>query len=335
MVNIKYLGKFILAIIIAIFLLSVFTIFYRHTSLHVENITGATDYKAESNFISRNLQEGFAYVKMDSDGFNNAKKISTPVNILIMGSSHMEAIQVDQNLNTASILNNLIKNKKIYNIGVSGHTIYNCINNLKCAKEYYNPKDYIIIETDRIELSIDDMEKVIHNKFSDFELDGGVKYFLKKYVPFTKLFYIQMQQWRQSNEVPYIVRNTKYNYSNEKYLTTIDQFMSMAKDCLEFSNTNLIIVYHPETKITRNGKYYDSTNKQALETFEKSCKNNDIIFVNMSKEFEILYKKDNILAHGFSNTAVGKGHLNRYGHQLIAEKLSKIIEGKDKNYVIE
>ncbi len=53
---------------------------------------------------------------------------------------------------------------------------------------------------------------------------------------------------------------------------------------------------------------------------------NDIIFVDTISAFESLYKEKHILAHGFTNTAVGSGHLNEYGHKLVAEVVAKMIK---------
>ena len=39
-----------------------------------------------------------------------------------------------------------------------------------------------------------------------------------------------------------------------------------------------------------------------------------------------LYKTRHILPYGFLNTKVGYGHLNRYGHEVIAKRLAKEIK---------
>ena len=47
----------------------------------------------------------------------------------------------------------------------------------------------------------------------------------------------------------------------------------------------------------------------------------------MTDSFRDLYATEHHLAHGFINTAVGSGHLNKYGHRVIAEKLAEVIQG--------
>ena len=63
-----------------------------------------------------------------------------------------------------------------------------------------------------------------------------------------------------------------------------------------------------------------------LELFSQLCEQNGIIFVDTVSDFESLYAEKNILAHGFANTAVGTGHLNEYGHRLVAEAIANAIK---------
>ena len=46
----------------------------------------------------------------------------------------------------------------------------------------------------------------------------------------------------------------------------------------------------------------------------------------MTEAFDILYEKEHILAHGFSNSEIGEGHLNRYGHAVIVEIIANKIQ---------
>ena len=46
---------------------------------------------------------------------------------------------------------------------------------------------------------------------------------------------------------------------------------------------------------------------------------NNIIFADMTDSVEEAYVKEHIVASGFDNTTVGYGHLNAYGHELLAQ----------------
>ena len=92
----------------------------------------------------------------------------------------------------------------------------------------------------------------------------------------------------------------------------------------------MIIFYHSKTQIDRDGNYLDPTDPDARAAFVAACKANNITFLDMTEPFERLYNEQHILAHGFANTAVGYGHLNKYGHAIIAEELAKEIQGVEE-----
>ena len=50
------------------------------------------------------------------------------------------------------------------------------------------------------------------------------------------------------------------------------------------------------------------------------------IFIDTDNDFIELYKTKHILPYGFINTKVGSGHLNKYGHEVIAKRLAKEIK---------
>ena len=313
-------GKLIAALFVSVFILNVITLAYRNTSLHLSNDTGATDYKALPNFITGNLQEGFAFVKMDEDGFKN-QSVMDNIDILLMGSSHMEALQVFQSENVCSLLNE-ISDDKVYNIGVSGHTLYRCVDNYENAVNHYCPHKYVIIETDRINLDTDEMRSVINQETVTPDTNSGIEYYLIKYVPVTKLIHIQMTEWRKDKS-SIQVQETQ-SVSSSEYIQLLDSFLGVLSKRID-CDAKPIIVYHPESVIGEDGEleYSDRNN---LEIFQKACERKGILFVDMSDDFNQLYHEKHVLAHGFINTAVGTGHLNKYGHQVIAQRIAKVIK---------
>jgi hypothetical protein len=47
--------------------------------------------------------------------------------------------------------------------------------------------------------------------------------------------------------------------------------------------------------------------------------------MDMTGAFTEEYKRSHVLPHGFANTAVGAGHLNKNGHRIIAAELFRQI----------
>lgn len=313
--------------IVAVILLSIFCIGYLNTGVHIKNQSGATDYKWKEKQLKSTMVEGFAWIKMDEHGFNNNFFIKGNVDILLMGSSHMEAYNVASNKNTGYLLNEILPEYYTYNIGTSGHNIYNCANNIRAAVEEYSPTEYVVIETDRIDLDVEAMQSVVSGNYPHIKsYDSGLLFLIQQYFPLAKNVYKQLADWWSADNS--ILNNQEVdlaiNIDEEEYETSLDRFLSFIRagggDC------KVIIVYQSPTVLNPDGTLKKPCDDDKLDIFSQLCEKNDIIFVDTASDFELLYTKEHILAHGFTNTAVGVGHLNEYGHRTVAEKIAKAIK---------
>lgn len=323
-----WLVKAITAGIISLILLSLFTILYNNTGVHIENPSGATDYFWKPNQLKTTMSEGFSRLRMDENGFNNAASEDEDIDILLMGSSHMEAVQVSKYENTGYLLNKALEDKRVYNIGMSGHTIYHCANNIENAIKEYNPKDFVIIETATVKLDMQSMEKVLDGTYPHIDsYDKGLLYLIQKSIPAVKTLYKQIDQWRtaENTESAAHKNGTKFSSGNSD-IEILEKFLAKIVSPVYSRGTKLIIFYQPDTRIDSLGNLITETDPIALAAFEKACEKNGIIFVDMTDSFQNLYRREYTLAHGFSNTAVGEGHLNAGGHRAIAEKLTAVIQ---------
>ncbi len=322
----QYLTKCFVAGIISILILSFFTLFYNFSGVHIDNKNGVTDYTWEPNQFRSNMTEGYSWMKWDKNGYNNSYPNidNRPVEILLMGSSHMEAVNVKSNENVAYLLNEKYNKYYTYNIGISGHTIYNCINNIKYASDYYKDSKYIIIETDTIELSIETMNQVINNKYEKIpSYDSGILYYIQKNVPAAKVIYKKLDEWKSVDDKNI---EKKENVNITEYNNVLDSFIKKASETIYETDKKIIIFYNPSIKLDKKGNFENITNQKYLEQFKYACQNNNIIFIDMTESFERLYLEENVLPRGFSNIATGVGHLNKYGHNEIAKKLIETIE---------
>ncbi|MCI9098502.1 MAG: hypothetical protein HFH58_01255 [Lachnospiraceae bacterium] len=319
--SLLWIGKVGVASLLAIVILSLFSYGYSYSGVHIASETGVTDYKWEANQRKAAMTEGFAWIRMDRNGYNNTYTEVDKVNVLLMGSSHMEAVNVASDKNTGYLLNKLLPGYT-YNIGISGHTIYNCINNLQNAVTEYSP-NWIVIETDRVKLECDKMKDVVDGNFPHIKsYDSGVLYYIQKYVPGVKLIYNQLSNWinMENDDNESIMRED----ISENYVEILDEFLSTAASTMTNSQ-KLLIVYQPKTAIDESGKYLSTSEDRYSEIFRQRCKSIGIEFVDLSEEFEALYTTEHVLAHGFSNTAAGEGHLNETGHKIFAEQVEAVV----------
>lgn len=320
--------RIIIASAISLLFLSLYVLGFNNSGVHITNSTNATDYKWEANQKKSKTDEGFAWVTLDEDGFNNYS-IPDNIDVLLMGSSHMEAVNINQDETVGTLLNENLNDKNLYNIGVSGHTIYTCVQNISDAVNYYSPSDFVILETDSISLNKDSMLSVIDGKYPEIQShDSGIVYMLQKKLPVVKAVYKALDDWCSADSRSLATKPVPPKIDSE-YESFLNQFLSKAASGVSSSGAKLIIFYHPTTIIDEDGNMINTTDQDALTAFREACDKNGIIFVDMTPDFEKLYEEEHILAHGFINTAVGTGHLNKYGHKVIAERLAEVIGGEN------
>ena len=338
------IGKILLSFIFSICLVSVLYIITNYYfTVRIPNPEKTTEERAYSNQIITNMEEGFTYCKFDEKGFNNsypAKKDS--IDILLVGSSQMEGIHVPSDQNTGYLLNQILPEYYTYNIGISGMYLPQNINYIGNAYQYFSPKKYILIGTNNVCLNSSELESVYNNSYKTRKrliTKGGYK----KVVPPVLIYTFskikdKARLWRSKSK-DYFDKKKNINIKQtdnqnlisiqNQYFETLNKFFAFARSQVP-NNITLVIFYYPSIKIDREGKLLlNESEKNYVNGFEKACKDNNIIFVNMTQEFENLYKEKHVLPFGFVNTRPGGGHLNVYGHQVISKKLAEIIQSKE------
>ena len=121
-------------------------------------------------------------------------------------------------------------------------------------------------------------------------------------------------------------RNTRFEKQAENRIAKKDaRYMKKAiknekklVDCSTVENLLQNVV------IDSNGKMI-ILKKKTDQVFKEACNDNGIVLVDMSKKFMNEYNKNYKVPYGFSNTCMAQGHLNKYGHQMIAEELLRVV----------
>ena len=328
-INFNFLLKLFISIILAFIILTIFCYFYYNIPSHKKVLDNSTDYKWESNkFYSRGT-EGFAFGKTNNDGYINIEDYNedTDVDILILGSSHMESYEVLLNETTTSQLNILLGGGLYaYNIGISGHTFLTCYGNLSYALKKYNPSKYVIIETSNIIFDEGSLNEALNGTFKEIESRSeGILAKLSEN-PFLRIVYKQLKGFiGKSNNDDEEVDNFDNDF--DKILPLMDEILNNISIEANKYGIKPIILYHPSTKINVDGSLELSAEIENIDKFRELCDKNNITLLDMSGRFRYEYYNNHILPYGFSNTTIGTGHLNKYGHKMIAEELYKIIKG--------
>lgn len=319
--------KAFIASLISLVLLSGFCWFYYNTPIHYKNETYSTDYKWEKNSVAIKATEGFAYSKIDENGYSNAyvpKK--DDVDILVMGSSHTEGFNVNYDENFTYVLNELFTKAEedlyAYNIGISGHTIIRCFRNLENAINEFKPQKYIVIETDNVTPDVASLRSLAEGTFPVLESHNtGLIYHLQKN-DYLRLLHSQLSNFISKNED---IETTKDADNISDYEYYLNEMFKRGREIAENAGCELIVFNNANVDIDSNGNVIEQTTTQKSLIFEKLCNDNGITYIDMHKPFSEYYNETYRLPKGFTNTKVGIGHLNQYGHKVIANTLFDVM----------
>lgn len=351
--TLKWLGKCIAAGCVAAIIACAFSFFYYNIGRHSVNPNGATDYLWDGNTFYCQLREGFAFGKTDADGFNNAYPgVTSDADILIMGSSHMEAAQVAQNQSTAYMLNKYLDENsselRAYNIGLSSHHVYRCMNNFEAALETYSPS-YIIIETDRMPCEEKFASYVLNGTLDEVPSYEGLLYKIQG-VPLPRILLQQLREYQNGRSGSSLSGFAEFKELLEKLFKSKDEIEGYAaasgadSDLQQTSfgpqslklfdeisakasqhGAEIIIVIHTPLWLSSDGTASVAFSDKVMDDLHAVCSERNITVIDMGDRFLDEYNENHIMPYGFSNSSAGEGHLNAHGHRMMAQELYKVI----------
>ena len=320
----KIIRNIIIAAIISFVVLNGFSFFYYNTPPRVDDESGSVDYKwPAKSFYSRGT-EGIAWGKVNNDGFNNLIDYddNLDIDILLMGSSHLEGFNTAQKYNVANILNENT-NHLTYNIGISEHTLLNCVSDLESAIKKYKPNKYVVIETMNVSFYEDEINNCLKGEGKLSSYSSPLMDFFQNF-KYLKLLFTQYNNTKGHNSG---LKNSG-SVNNSELLT---ELFKKAKDVCDKYNVELIVLYHPTLSFDNEGNVNAVYIQEDMDIFKNACIENDIHFINMEDTFINEYKTNKVLPHGFNNTVPGSGHLNKYGHEMIAMEIKKFVEDREND----
>lgn len=335
---IKAMFKPVLAGLAALVILSVLMFGYYCMPLRENNPKQNTDYIWEKNKPWVRLTEGVSFGMTDDKGFINKQAVNNP-DILFLGSSHIESMNVVQSENVCSLLNDRFDGKySAYNMGISGHTIYKVVQYLDASLRVYQkvPK-YIIIETSDVALNEQYVKQALSGEVKKTEVvDTGFIAQLQK-VPYFRQMYHQLDSGMLKMLLPDnkkkqepLAANTN-QAANEKPAINekpFDEMLGYLQKMEKEYNTQIIVMFHPFETINADGTIGFSQADHA-KVFSQYAEKYAIGFVDMTNDFEKMYYEEHHVPHGFVTGETGVGHLNKYGHAAIAESLYQYIRSME------
>lgn len=335
---IKAIFKTVLAGLAALAILSALMFGYYFMPLRENNPKQNTDYVWMPNTPWASLTEGVSYGVTDAFGFINPEATDNP-EILFLGSSHLQAMNVMPEENMCSLLNERFNGEnRAYNMGISGHTIYKVVQYLDASLKIY-PKvpKYIIIETSTVALSESAVKQALSGEIKKTEVvDSGIVAQMQK-IPYFRQMYHQLDNGMMKMLLPDNKKNEDNSTAdtvqktNEKpvidekpYEEMLGYLQKMEKEY----DTRIIVMFHPFETINTDGTVGFSEADYA-KVFSQYAEKYNIGFVDMTNDFERIYNEEHHVPHGFATGELGVGHLNKYGHAVIAERLYQYIRSME------
>lgn len=328
--TIKWFLKAFVAGILAVLVASAVCLIYYNPGIHVTNPSGATDYVWQSNRFTGGMTEGIAWGYTDKNGFYNETDTDKNMDLLVMGSSQMEGTNVFPTQNTAWLLGEFT-DKSTYNIGTSGHDFLVCVKNLEAALTEMQPTEYVIIEIGTPKYSVNTIEECLSGKLGNIpSYDSGLLFHMQK-IPYLKLVYAQLKSWDGvgNNNAPSTQTDKPTTVIEPSLTEAYGRLLGKVSEICAAHGVQPIIVYHPHLQVNADGTVVPDHDETYLEVFASACADNGVLFVDMTEDFLQMYETEHLLPHGFCNTAVGVGHLNRHGHRAIAERLAEVISAHE------
>ena len=288
-------------------------------------------YKPHTNIFQ--TAEGWSHIKLNSLGYNDTEISNNKNNVLVLGDSYTEALQVEQNKNFTSLVEQDNKCLSIINAGRSG----------------LSPIQYPIINTRFRELtSIDsvvmiltsgDYNDIISSKKTITIINKNTHWLYKKFnivLEYSSLATYLKNRLLSLLRTPAPV-NKKHTVNQNKEKDNLRK----AKEILTYSfnkiknSSDLYIIYIPKLIFLPDDKVITTDNSLKFENLvAQVSEDNNIPFVSARQFLISSYQEHNQPPVGFPNNNILSGHLNEDGHRSLADALSKALQINCSNKVL-
>ena len=314
----KWIGKALLAGLTAFALLCAVCAFYFNVPVRVSNPADTTEYTYEPNRRYYRGTEGFGYGRTNNEGFNNLRDY-TPgeeINILLMGSSHMEGFCVPQTDSAAAVLNSLLGGEKyVYNIGMAAHYFPYCAAHLDTALAAYAPTDAVVIELAKLAYAPSELDAAVDGTLPEISAhEGGIVTALQK-IPYLRLFYTK---YLQGGGDAAAAGDAEHTLSGD-FGASLSRLLQKLGETGRAHNVDVILVYTPAVLPDEDGHITIQEQPDERELYHKLCAENGIVFLDLTERNIAAVEKLGQLPFGFANTSPGAGHINRLGLRIFAE----------------
>jgi hypothetical protein len=285
-------------------------------------------------------KEGYAITRFDGQ---IPGEIQTPFhggdNILVLGDSFTEALQVPDNQKYASVAEIVLHqdgyNFDLHNFGHSGRTMADYVSKMQNYRTLYHPKAIVIQLTENDFIESFDTEKsnyfvAENSKIVDIVRTGKFKgKFLVADTMSSNFTFSLLEHAKGRLSILMNDRQDPTVQINES--STPQTFdVALAKQQMDLlieagNGETIILIITPHAPyISGDDVEINDLKHQNLKTFLSNYP--QIILVDPLPEFQQLALSGHLPMGFFNSTQPGLGHLNRRGHEILGELLAQTIE---------
>ncbi len=326
----NWLLKTLLAGIAAFVLLCLFCALWYKVPVHYTNPDGSTEYKYEPNTFYSRATEGFAMGRTNSDGYPELLDYAPgdQVDVLLMGSSHLEGYGVPPKDNAAAVLNRLFGGEKtVYSIAMAGHTFPDCAKHLEKALEVYRPQ-YAVIELASLSYNPAAMDAAADGTLPDIPSHAGGFVTLLQKLPFLRHMY--NKYFNRGNDVVKAAAVMETEVSKDAFEASLARLLEKLGAVSGAHGVKTILVHVPTVVPDAEGRAVPEVKPGERESFRRLSEENGLVFLDLTDRFVSALEEDHELLFGFANTAPGHGHINSRGHAVFAGAVYELLEsGED------
>lgn len=329
--------QWLCALLLGMAIVSAIGFFYYRPVGWLERDKNATSAVWEPNTVVVNFLEGGGITRVDSRGYTNpwGKELDDEL-VLCIGASYVQSKEVMESKKYTALLNDMLTSEdklKVYNLSRDAYLYPEIVAGFSAAIQEFPQTKVAVIDISNTDYSLEELEKALVEREYSEEQTGDklyanlskiekLKIKIKDYLPITSILKHQSSQMQgQETNVDKASKETE-EVSETQYAEALDATM---KQMREGFTGEIIILYHPSVILEEDGSMSLNQPKYR-DVFEQVCKENGIVFADMGEDFLQAYEERKEVPYGFHNVTIGEGHLNKYGHQMIADRLYDLIE---------
>lgn len=327
--------KFFIAFLAATALANGLCYFYFSPPIQIPNPEGFTAIKLAPSNHNTNRVEGYCNMTIDENGFNN--NVNFPyrdARAIFLGSSQMEGENVNPTENYVARLNAAMPNLQGYNLGVSSTTFVTNFVRIPALVEKFPKSEIVVFEIN----GMPRMNELI--KMRD-ELAGGqipegynISWktnnpimHLASNLPIFRLIWYKYKTLDPKNTAitKGSVANESSSFDASTYETILREVLTLGKS--RAGSRNILIFSIDRLQQHPDGSVEIEYGNGEAAIFAKVTAELGIDYVSTGEAFLADYNNRHNFPCGFYNTKPNVGHLNKYGHETIANELAPVVGG--------